>query len=96
MAKKSSTEKEIEKTPEPENKKDKADSKKTSRDLKKSIEDLRQYFKDSFSELKKIHWPTRRQAMGETMVVLITVIFLTLLVVFFDKMLTMIFNMVFY
>ena len=95
MAKKSSTEKEIEKTPEPDKKKDKTDSAKNSTDLKKSFEDLKQFTKESFSELKKIHWPTRRQAMGETVVVLITVVFLTSLVVLFDKVLAWLFSFIF-
>jgi preprotein translocase subunit SecE len=95
VAKKSSTEKEIEKTPEPDKKKDKADSSKTSRDFKKSFEDLKQFLRDSFTELKKIQWPTRRQALGETAVVLITVVFLTLLVVVFDKILVWLFGFIF-
>ena len=39
--------------------------------LQKSIGDLKKYFKDSFSELKKVHWPTRKQAIGETIIVII-------------------------
>jgi preprotein translocase subunit SecE len=95
VAKKSSTEKEIEKTPDPENRKEKTDSNKTSRDLQKSFEDLKQYLRESLTELKKIHWPTRRQALGETTVVLITVIFLTILVIMFDKLLEILFSFIF-
>lgn len=96
MAKKSSTEKqELEKSPEPEKKKDKTESGKSSVDLKKSFEDFKQFLKDAFSELKKIQWPSRRQALGETAVVLITVFFLTTLVLIFDKLLTWVFSFVY-
>lgn len=94
MAKKSSTEKEIEKNPESENRKDKSQSTKDTNN-KKSIEALRQYFKDSFNELKKIQWPTRKQATAETIVVLITVVFLTSLVYFTDNFLSWAFSFIY-
>jgi len=94
VAKKSSAEKEIEKNPGSGKKKD-VDSVKSSKDFKQSVEDLRQFLKDSLTELKKIQWPTRRQAIGETIVVLITVIFLTSLVVVFDKILPWLFSYIF-
>lgn len=94
MAKKSSTEKEIEKNPESENKKDNSQSVKDSNN-KNSIEDLRQYFKDSFNELKKIQWPSRKQATIETIVVLITVVFLTTLVYLTDNFLSWIFSFIY-
>lgn len=92
MAKKSSTEKEIE-NPNSGNKKDKSDSGKVS-DTNKT-EDLKKYFKDSFVELKKIQWPTRKQATAETIVVLITVIFLTSLVYIIDNGLSWIFSIIY-
>lgn len=95
MAKKPSTESEIEKSPEPDKKKDKNESGNNSKDLKKSFEDFKQFLKDAFTELKKVQWPTRRQALGETAVVMITVFFLTILVVLFDKVLSWVFSLVF-
>lgn len=95
MAKKSSTEKEIEKDPESGNRKDKSESGKNSNTTKNSIGDLKKYFKDSFNELKKIQWPTRRQATVETIVVLITVVFLTSLVYLIDNFLSWLFAFIY-
>jgi preprotein translocase subunit SecE len=77
-------------TPEENRKKDKSLSK--GFDLEKSFDELKKYFKESFLELKKIHWPTRRQAFGETIVVIITVIFFSILVLIFDGILSWIFG----
>jgi preprotein translocase subunit SecE len=90
VVKKVQVEKESE-SPEEKKKKDKVTSGKNF-DLKKSFEDLKKYLKESFSELKKIHWPTRRQVFGETVVVIITVVFFSILVLVFDKILSGLFN----
>lgn len=95
MAKKSSAEKELEKNSESHSKKDKSDSPKNSKDLKQSFDSFKQFAKDSFGELKKVQWPTRRQAVSETVVVLVTVIFLTLLVLLFDNILAWLFGLIF-
>ncbi|MBC7474191.1 MAG: preprotein translocase subunit SecE [Candidatus Sericytochromatia bacterium] len=95
MAKKSSTETEIEKSPEPNNKKDKVDGGKNLKGKKSPFEDLKKYVQDSFSELKKVQWPTRKQATAETIVVLITVFFLTSLVLLFDNVLSRVFGFIF-
>lgn len=83
MAKKSSTEKDIEKKDSENIKKNKSEHK--SPEQKKGIEDLKLFVRESFKELKKIQWPTRKQVTGETIVVIITVTFLTFLVTVFDK-----------
>lgn len=93
MAKKSSTDSEIEKNSDSGHKK--SDSSKVSDTKKNSIEDLKKYFKDSFAELKKVHWPTRKQATAETIVVLITVVFLTSLVYLIDNSLSWLFSLVY-
>lgn len=90
MVKKVQVEKDSE-IPEESKKKDKSSSGKGF-DLKKSFEDLKKYFKEAFSELKKIHWPTRKQVFGETVVVMITVVFFSILVLVFDKVLSWLFN----
>ncbi len=43
-----------------------------------------QFVKDSWGEFKKVQWPTPRQATVESIVVLITVIFVIALVNFYD------------
>lgn len=93
MAKKSSTDNEIDKNSDSGNKK--SESSKNSDTNKNSIEDFQSYVKDSFGELKKIHWPTRKQATAETIVVLITVVFLTSLVYLIDNSLSWLFSLIY-
>lgn len=45
---------------------------------------LVQFTKDSWSEYRKVQWPTPRQVTVESIVVLITVIFVIALVNFYD------------
>lgn len=47
-------------------------------------QDLVQFVKDSWSEFRKIQWPTPRQAANESIVVLATVVFMILLVNVYD------------
>lgn len=50
------------------------------------------FLKETWIELKKVQWPTRRQAAVETVVVLVTVAFITVLVVAFDAVLATVAN----
>lgn len=45
---------------------------------------LQQFVKDSWSEFRKIQWPTPRQATNESIVVLLTVVFVIALVNLYD------------
>ncbi|MGE4554926.1 MAG: preprotein translocase subunit SecE [Candidatus Paceibacterota bacterium] len=47
--------------------------------MKKIFLNLKQYFKDSYLELKKVNWPTRKEALRTTL----SVIFLSLMVALF-------------
>jgi preprotein translocase subunit SecE len=44
----------------------------------------RQYFGEVRSELKKVAWPTRREVVNSSIVVLIAVVFMTALIFGFD------------
>ena len=44
----------------------------------------RAYFSEVAAELKKVNWPTRREVVNSTLVVLIAVVFMTALVFGFD------------
>jgi preprotein translocase subunit SecE len=44
----------------------------------------RQYFAEVRGELKKVAWPTRREVVNSTIVVLIAVVFMTSLIFMFD------------
>lgn len=59
------------------------------------IGNAKTFLKETWIELKKVQWPTRRQAAVETVVVLVTVFFVTMLVVAFDSVLAMIANSLF-
>lgn len=45
----------------------------------------KEYFSSVYSELKKVHWPTRRQTIGYTGVVLFTVALVALIIWLFDS-----------
>lgn len=45
---------------------------------------LQQFVKDSWGEFRKIQWPTPRQATNESIVVLLTVVFVIALVNLYD------------
>ena len=47
-------------------------------DIKEGVGNLVQYFQDSKVELKKVTWPSRKETMGLTWVVLIFVIIISL------------------
>ena len=47
-------------------------------DIKEGVGSLVQYFQDSKVELKKVTWPSRKETMGLTWVVLIFVVIISL------------------
>lgn len=62
----------------------KKNSKKKAKEQESSLQRLQQFIKDSWGEFRKIQWPTPKQATNESIVVLITVIFVVALVNFYD------------
>ncbi|TCS81564.1 preprotein translocase subunit SecE [Tepidibacillus fermentans] len=52
--------------------------------LKKSFQSIRDFFKDSVRELKKVRWPSRKELISYTTVVITTVAFLTIFFVIID------------
>ena len=53
-------------------------------DVKKERVGPRQYLSEVKAELKKVAWPTRREVLNSTVVVLIAVVFMTALIFGFD------------
>lgn len=51
------------------------------------IEKAKSYLRGVLSELKKVHWPTRRETVIYTAVVGVSVVFVALLIWVFDAML---------
>ena len=62
----------------------KSKDKKDKKPENNKINDLIQFNKDSWAEFRKIQWPSRKQALGESLVVLITVVFIVALVNLYD------------
>lgn len=46
--------------------------------VKRSFGGMFSFFADAWSELKKVRWPNRKELVSYTIVVLVTVIFVTL------------------
>jgi preprotein translocase subunit SecE len=46
-----------------------------------------QFFKDSFSELKKVTWPSREEVLASTKVVIIMILLIALILGLFDVLL---------
>lgn len=54
----------------------------------KTTDKLVEYFRGVWSELKKVHWPSRKQVIAYTGVVLVTVAIISLLLWIVDSGLT--------
>jgi preprotein translocase subunit SecE len=53
-------------------------------DVKRERTGFRQYLSEVRAELKKVAWPTRREVVNSTIVVLIAVVFMTTLIFGYD------------
>lgn len=64
----------------------KKDSKKKGKDKEElsGPQQLQQFLKDSWGEFRKIQWPTPKQATNESIIVLMTVIFVIAMVNLYD------------
>jgi preprotein translocase subunit SecE len=61
-----------------------APAKKEGITLKTRWDNISDYFRSVYSELKKVHWPDRRQLIGYTGVVLFAVALIALIIWAFD------------
>lgn len=64
--------------------KGKDSSKKDSSSKKNTIASAKLFLQESWTEFKKIQWPTPRQAMNESLVVVFTVILVVIMVTVYD------------
>lgn len=51
------------------------------------------FFRESYAELKRVTWPSRKEIMGSTLVVFIVVCILMLFIALFDFVLTLLVRM---
>lgn len=78
-------------TKKPVVKSDKKPVKKNSVNL---LERARRYFRGVYSELKKVHWPTRREILTYTLVVLVAVVIVAVLIWVFDILLSRVLQLI--
>ena len=67
-----------------EKKKDKTPAKSSAKNQKKQPNKVAKYFKDLKSEFKKVVWPTKKQVVNNTLVVIVFVLIIGVLVGAFD------------
>jgi preprotein translocase subunit SecE len=63
--------------------------------VKRSFGSTFSFFADSWSELRKVRWPSRKELISYTIVVLVTVVFVTLYFYVIDLGLTELIDMFF-
>jgi len=57
-----------------------------------AIEGIRQFFRHVLAELKKVNWPSRKELITYTIVVIVTVIVVSIIVFAWDYLLSLLFN----
>ena len=67
-----------------EKKKEKTQAKSSAKNQKKQPNSVAKYFKDLRSEFKKVVWPTKKQVINNTTVVLVTILLIGIFVGAFD------------
>ncbi|BAF58485.1 hypothetical membrane protein [Pelotomaculum thermopropionicum SI] len=58
------------------------------------VEQLQKFFRGSLSELKKVHWPNRRETIIYTSVVMVAVVVVGVLIWVFDSVLSTILKLI--
>lgn len=57
------------------------------------ISGMNKFFRNVMAELKKVNWPSRKELITYTIVVIITVLVLAVVIFFWDTLLTFIFKL---
>ncbi len=73
-------------TPETGSKKDKADKKPAKKSKPGVFARIKQWCKETKAELKKVQWPTWKQTMNNTLIVLAFCVVVGLCIFLFDKL----------
>lgn len=56
--------------------------------VQESVRQLTEFFKEAWQELKKVHWPSRKETYAATLVVIVVVILLSIFLALVDLGLT--------
>jgi preprotein translocase subunit SecE len=57
-----------------------------------AFEGIRRFFRNVAAELRKVNWPNRKELITYTIVVIITVLIVSLIMTFWDALLSFIFT----
>lgn len=58
------------------------------------LEQVQKYFRGVYNELKKVHWPNRREVLTYTSVVVVAVIVVGILIWIFDSLLSTVLQLI--
>jgi preprotein translocase subunit SecE len=56
--------------------------------VQESVRQITEFFKESWQELKKVHWPSRKETYAATLVVIIVVVLISIFLAVVDLGLT--------
>jgi preprotein translocase subunit SecE len=63
--------------------------------LRKILDSIERYFKETIGELRKVSWPTRKEALGLTAIVLVVLFIMSMYLGLLDYIFTRIFALIF-
>ena len=63
--------------------------------LRKILDSIERYFKETIGELRKVSWPTRKEAFGLTAIVLVVLFIMSMYLGLLDFIFTRIFALIF-
>jgi len=56
--------------------------------VQESVRQITEFFKESWQELKKVHWPSRKETYAATLVVIVVVVLISIFLAVVDLGLT--------
>ena len=63
--------------------------------LRKVLDSIERYFKETIGELRKVSWPTRKEALGLTAIVLVVLFVMSMYLGLLDFIFTRLFALIF-
>jgi preprotein translocase subunit SecE len=63
--------------------------------LRKILDSIERYFKETIGELRKVSWPTRKEALSLTAIVLVVLFIMSMYLGLLDFIFTRIFTLIF-
>jgi len=66
---------------------------KKEKDKESALEGMKRFFRSVMAELKKVHWPSKKELTNYTIVVILTVFVVSILIFGWDTILTVLFQL---